>query len=83
MTTHADWIVVAGFLLAALGMALRTVIMMRSAELPASTANALAGRDLLRAYRVFHPQSRLPWLMWVSLSIGLVLLIAGFLLEWR
>ena len=83
MTTHADWIVVAGFLLAVLGMALRIVIMMRSAELPASTANALAGRDLLRAYRVSHPQSRLPLLMWASLAVGLVMLIAGFLLEWR
>jgi hypothetical protein len=83
MTTQADWIVVTGFLLAAFGVGLRIVIMMHSAEVPTSSANALAGGDLVRAYRVSHPRSRLPWLMRASLAVGLVLLIAGFLLEMR
>jgi len=83
MTTQADWIVVTGFLLAVFGVGLRIVIMMRSAELPTSTADALAGGDLLRAYRLSHPRSLLPWFMRASLAIGLVLLIAGALLEIR
>jgi len=83
MNTRADWVVVAGFLLAAFGVALRVVIMMRSSDARPAKATPLAGGDLVRAYRVAHPASWLPRVMWASLCTGLVLLVAGFLLELR
>ena len=83
MTTLADWIVAAGFLLVVFGMALRVVIMMRSSDARQASATPLAGSDLLRAYRVAHPGSWLPRVTWASLALGLIFLIAGFLLEMR
>ena len=83
MNTRADWIVVMGFLLAAFGVALRVVIMMRSSDSRPAKATPLAGGDLVRAYRVAHPSSWLPRVMWASLCTGLILLVAGFLLEMR
>jgi len=83
MNSTADWIVVAGFLMAVLGVALRTLIMMRSSDAHPANAPSLTGGDLVRAYRVTNPRSGLPSMMWASLSAGLVLLIAGLLLEFR
>ena len=82
MTTTADWIVVAGFVLAVLGSRLRILMMMRASD--ARPANVTAkGRDLLRSYSTTFPKSHLPLAMWISLCVGLVLLIAGLLLELR
>jgi hypothetical protein len=82
VTTKADWIVVAGFVLAVLGVILRILMMMRASD--ARGANAPAtGRQLLRSYNAAFPKSRLPLAMWISLSLGLVLLLAGLLLELR
>jgi uncharacterized membrane protein len=82
VTAKADWIVVAGFVLAVLGVVLRILIMMRASD--ARSANATAtGRELLHSYGAAFPKSRLPLAMWISLSLGLVLLIAGLLLEMR
>ena len=83
MTTTADWIVVTGFLLAVLGVSLRIVILMRSNEAAPLNAKPMAGRELMRNFRTLNPKSRLPWLMWASLALGLILLIAGYLLEFR
>ena len=83
MSSPSDWIVVAGFLLAVTGLALRIVIMMRSADANPLTATPLVGKNLVRGYRAAHPASKLPLLMWISIAIGLVLLIAGLLLELR
>jgi CHASE2 domain-containing sensor protein len=83
MSAAADWMVVAGFVLAGLGVILRTVILMRFSDaLPVSGA-PLHGRQLLRAYRASNPASKLPVLMWATLVVGLVLLVAGLLLEFR
>ncbi|HZD31391.1 MAG TPA: hypothetical protein VE779_06995 [Candidatus Angelobacter sp.] len=83
MTTSIDWIVVAGFLLAVTGLALRVVIMMRSSDTRAGSKPPLVGGDLVRAYRTANPASWLPRIMWASICVGLILLIAGFLLEFR
>jgi ABC-type spermidine/putrescine transport system permease subunit I len=82
MNSKVDWMVVAGFLLTVLGVVLRTVLMMRSSD--AKPANVMTtGREMLRSYSTVFPRSRLPVVMWTSLSIGMVLLIAGVLLELR
>jgi len=82
VTTQADWIVVAGFVLAMLGVVLRILMMMRASDARPAGA-AATGRELLHSYGVAFPTSRLPMAMWISLSLGLALLIAGFLLEMR
>ena len=82
MSAKADWIVVAGFLLVVLGGSLRIFIMMRSAD--TRPVNALRdSRILMRAYSTAFPNSRLPLAMRISLYAGVVLVIAGLLLEFR
>jgi hypothetical protein len=82
MTSTADWLVVAGFLLCVLGVALRVVIMMRSSDaLPVNAA--LSGTNQMRTVGARKPKSALPLAMWTSISAGLILLIAGLLLEFR
>ena len=81
MATKADWFVVAGFLTALFGIALRIIIMMRASDARPADATPLAGGALLRDYRTSNPRSKLPILMWASIATGLVMLIAGFLLE--
>jgi uncharacterized membrane protein len=83
MNSTADWIVVAGFLMAITGVALRVVVMMRSSDQHPATASPPAGKNLVRSYRAANPSSKLPLVMWLSVSAGLVLLIAGLLLELR
>ena len=83
MNARADWMVVAGFLLAAVGVGLRIFMMMRSSDLYPAAAAAKGGRELLRSYRNSFPKSRLPIAMWISLGVGLIMLIAGLLLEFR
>ena len=82
MSAKADWIVAAGFLLVVLGGSLRIFIMMRSAD--TRPVNALRdSRILMRAYSTAFPNSRLPLAMRISLYAGVVLVIAGLLLEFR
>ena len=83
MNSITDWTVVSGFLLAGFGLLLRIILMMRSSDAQPVSQGAKDGRDLLRSYGNRFPKSRLPLLMWTSLSTGLILLIAGFLLEFR
>ncbi len=83
MSSTADWMVVAGFLLAAFGVTLRIIMMMRSSDAHPANATPKTGRNLLHSYNSTYPSSRLPITMWLALSGGLILLIAGFLLEFR
>ena len=83
MIAKADWMVVGGFILAISGVGLRIVMMMRASDAHSANVAAIGGRDLLRSYGTTFPKSRLPLAMWISLSVGLVLLIAGALLELR
>lgn len=83
MNTMADWLVVVGFVMALSGVALRIVIMMRASDARPANVIPLTGGALLRNFRTVNPQSKLPLVMWASLSGGLVLLIAGALLEFR
>lgn len=83
MSTQADWIVVAGFLLTAFGVALRIFIMMRSSDTRTVSASAKDSHSLMRTYSTVFPKSRLPLAMRISLYAGVVLLIAGLLLEFR
>ncbi|HEY4899772.1 MAG TPA: hypothetical protein VIH91_03020 [Terriglobales bacterium] len=83
MSSKADWLVVAGFLLAATGVVLRIFMMMRSSDAHPAHVAAKDGRELLRSYGSTFPKSRIPVAMLTTLSMGLVLLIAGLLLELR
>jgi uncharacterized membrane protein len=83
MSAKADWIVVAGFLLVVLGASLRIFIMMRSSDTRATNALPTDSRTLMRAYSTAFPNSRLALVMRFSLYLGVVLLIAGLLLEFR
>jgi hypothetical protein len=83
MSTQADWIVAAGFLLTAFGVALRIFIMMRSSDTRLVNGFPRDSRSLLRAYNTTFPKSRLPLVMRISLYAGVVLLIAGLILEFR
>lgn len=83
MNAAADWLVMVGFFLAGLGVTLRIVVMMRSNDAQSTQGPALYGRQLLRVYRENNPKSKLLMGMWSSFALGLVLLIAGFLLEFR
>ena len=83
MNSASDWMVTAGFLLALTGLALRIIVMMQASNAASASSTRLAGRDLVRAYRVAKPSSKLPMLIWATISAGLILLIAGMLLEFR
>jgi hypothetical protein len=83
MNSMADWMVVLGFLLLVAGVVLRVTMMMRSDETYSVHAAPATGRNLLRAFRTAHPDSKLPLLMWLLTSTGLVLLIGGVLPEFR
>jgi hypothetical protein len=83
MIAKADWMVVGGFILAVSGVALRIVMMMRASDAHPAHLAAVGGRHLLRSYRTTFTKSRLPLAMWTSLGLGLVMLIAGVLLELR
>ena len=83
MTSSADWLVVAGFALAVLGFALRIVMTMRASDAHPAGATTKQGRELLRSHRSLYPKSRLPIAMWIAFSVGLILLIAGLLLQFR
>jgi protein-S-isoprenylcysteine O-methyltransferase Ste14 len=83
MSTLSDWMVVAGFLLAAFGVALRVFIMMRSSDTRSVNVSPNASRNLMRDYSSAFPTSSLPVAMRISLYAGVLLLIAGLLLEFR
>jgi hypothetical protein len=82
VSTATDWMVVAGFVLAVLGVSLRVTMMMRASDAHPSNV-AASGRDLLRSYNTTFPRSHLPMAMWLSLCVGLALVVAGLLLELR
>ncbi len=83
MNIKADWLVVAGFVIAIFGFALRIIIMMRASDARPANLTPLTGGALLRDFRTVNSHSKLPLVMWASISAGLVLLIAGVLLELR
>jgi hypothetical protein len=57
--------------------------MMRSSDALPANATRLSESNLVRAYRTIKPRGGLPLAMWTSISTGLILLIAGLLLEFR
>ena len=83
MSAKADWIVVAGFLLVVLGGSLRIFIMMRSTYTCPVNALPRDSRTLMGAYSPAFPHRRLRLAMRISLYPGVVLSIAGLLLEFR
>ena len=83
MSTLADWIVATGFLLTAVGVALRIFIMMRTSDTRPVSALPTDSRSGLRAYNAAFPKSKLPLAMRISLYTGIALLIAGLFLELR
>jgi hypothetical protein len=58
-------------------------MMMRSSDTHPAHVAAKGGRELLRSYSTTFPKSRIPLAMTATLSLGMVLLIAGLLLEMR
>jgi hypothetical protein len=83
MSTQADWIVAAGFVLAAFGVALRVFILMRSSDTRPVNASPRKSRNGMGAYNTAFPKSKLPLAMRISLYSGVALLIAGLWLEFR
>jgi len=83
MNTKADWFVVVGFLSAAVGVSLRIFMTMRYGDAHPVNGASKNRRDITRAYGSAFPKSWLPLAMRISLYTGVVLLIAGFLLEFR
>jgi hypothetical protein len=77
----ANWLVIAGFLLLALGWAMRTILMMRASDTIMPGAHALHGRGLLRQYHREFPRSATPLLARSMLIAGSVLLLAGLATE--
>ncbi len=83
MGSREDWIVVAGFLLAACGLFLRIFLMLRASDAQPVNEPVKGARQLLRSFGSRYPKSRLAFLMWICLSAGPALPVAGFLLEFR
>jgi hypothetical protein len=75
-----NWLIVAGFLLLALGFAMRTITMMRASDIIAGT-RGVHGRDLLKQYRRAFPRAATPLLARSMLIAGTVLLLAGLAAE--
>lgn len=81
MATAATWLIIAGVLLLISGVALRTVVMMRSSDATPSGAPVLHGRELIRQYRAKFPRSRAPGLaLWLAFA-GVLLLLSGLGVE--
>jgi hypothetical protein len=68
MNSKADWMVVTGFLLAAFGVTLRIIMMMRSSDAHPASPVPKTGRNLLRSYNSTFSRSRLPMTMWLALG---------------
>ena len=81
MATAATWLIIAGVFLLITGVALRTMLMMRSSDATASGARVLHGRELIQQYRAMFPRSRAPGLaLWLAFA-GVVLLLSGLAVE--
>lgn len=81
METAVTWLIIAGVLLLITGLALRTMLMMRSSDATPSGARVLHGRELMQQYRAMFPRSRAPGLAIGLVLVGLLLLLIGFAAE--
>ncbi len=77
----ANWLIIAGFVLLALGFILRTVMMMRASDATSPEAPVLHGRELLQKYRSTFPRSATPLLTRSVLVGGTVFILAGLAAE--
>jgi len=77
----ANWLIIAGFVLLALGFILRTVMMMQASDATAPEARVLHGRELLQKYRSTFPRSATPLLTRGMLIGGTVFILAGLAAE--
>jgi len=77
----ANWLIITGFILLALGATMRTIMMMRASDSTAPGARVLHGRELLRQYRSVFPRSGTPLATRGILFSGAVLLLAGLALQ--
>jgi len=71
------WLIVSGIVFVIIGLALRTILMMRSSDTTSAEGPTLSGRDLLRRYRTAFPGSPIPLVMRSTLVCGALLLLAG------
>jgi len=81
MTKAATWLVISGFLFLALGLVLRTVLMMRSSDATPVGGRILYGGELVRQYRIRFPASPMPLLARSTLLAGLAALAAGIAID--
>jgi len=79
----ANWLIIAGIVLAMLGIMLRTIMMMRSSDAISTQGRAMYGRELLQEYRRSFPQSAMPLITRSCLIVGTVFLLAGVALALR
>ena len=77
----ASTLIVIGFVLVLTGIVLRTIMMMRSIDAPATGTHPLHGRELVAQYRRLYPKRSTPLVTrWLLIS-GTVLLLAGLGVE--
>ena len=81
MALTATWLIITGIVFLAVGVVLRTVMMMRSSDATAADARPLHGRELVAQYRRLYPKRSTPLVTrWLLIS-GTVLLLAGLSVE--
>jgi len=83
MRDAPDWLIVCGFFLLLVGVGLRVTLMMRGNDTVPTGGTPVAGRAAVQSFRAANPRSKLPLVAWISIGLGLLLLIAGVLLEIR
>jgi len=83
MHTALDWMVVGGFFLLLAGLGLRVTLMMRGNDAVPTSSIPVAGHAAVNSFRAANPGSKWPFVVWVAITIGLILLIAGIALEFH
>jgi hypothetical protein len=71
------WLIVSGIVLLIVGLALRTILMMRSSDTTSTEEPMLSGRELLNRYSIAFPKSSMPLIMRSTLVCGALLLLVG------
>jgi uncharacterized membrane protein len=83
MAALATWLIIVGFVLLALGIILRTVIMMSSSD-ATPPGPVLHGRELRVQYDRLFPKSSIPVTTRAVLICGAILVLVGISVEiWR
>lgn len=77
MGSITNWLIIVGFFLVLVAVALRIFMMMRASDLGTSGSRTEYGRGLLRLYRTAFPKSPLPELTMTVFLIGGLAMLTG------